>query len=355
MPSLYEGFSLPAIEAMSCGVPLVATSGGALPEVVGADNDTALVRAARRQRRRWPPRSPWPSTTPRCATASAPPAASGSSTAGPGATPPTAPSSTTGPCWPRPPPSRPAAPAAPSRPPLPPRPGRPHRLHPRRPARHSRSGSELTDAHRRLRHASACAPATCCSTSAAASAAMPSRASAAAPGSIACDMALDELRRGRRACSTPWSRPARPRRRPGRLRQRRRHLPAVPRRHVRPHHRQRGHGAHPRRPRRARRAAPGAQARRHAGRHHPGLAPREDLLGPQRRVPRPVRRVAATSASTPRTSCATRCAAPASTTAQPTTPTPCTPPYWWLKCAVGPTNDDFPLVKPTTSSWCGTS
>jgi glycosyltransferase involved in cell wall biosynthesis len=35
VPSLYEGFSLPAAEAMSCGVPLVATTGGALPEVVG--------------------------------------------------------------------------------------------------------------------------------------------------------------------------------------------------------------------------------------------------------------------------------------------------------------------------------
>ena len=45
VPSLYEGFSLPAIEAMAAGTPLVATSGGALPEVVGRDGDTALVVA----------------------------------------------------------------------------------------------------------------------------------------------------------------------------------------------------------------------------------------------------------------------------------------------------------------------
>lgn len=42
VPSLYEGFSLPAIEAMSCGVPLVATTGGALPEVTGTDGETCF-------------------------------------------------------------------------------------------------------------------------------------------------------------------------------------------------------------------------------------------------------------------------------------------------------------------------
>jgi len=36
IPSLYEGFSLPAIEAMACGTPLVTTDAGALPEVVGS-------------------------------------------------------------------------------------------------------------------------------------------------------------------------------------------------------------------------------------------------------------------------------------------------------------------------------
>jgi glycosyltransferase involved in cell wall biosynthesis len=37
VPSLYEGFSLPTVEAMACGTPLVVSRGGAIPEVVGED------------------------------------------------------------------------------------------------------------------------------------------------------------------------------------------------------------------------------------------------------------------------------------------------------------------------------
>ena len=43
VPSLYEGFSLPAIEAMSSGVPLLATTGGALPEVAGTHDETCFL------------------------------------------------------------------------------------------------------------------------------------------------------------------------------------------------------------------------------------------------------------------------------------------------------------------------
>jgi glycosyltransferase involved in cell wall biosynthesis len=34
-PSLFEGFGLPPLEAMACGTPVIASGGGAIPEVVG--------------------------------------------------------------------------------------------------------------------------------------------------------------------------------------------------------------------------------------------------------------------------------------------------------------------------------
>ncbi|HPB83679.1 MAG TPA: glycosyltransferase family 4 protein [Spirochaetota bacterium] len=42
-PSIYEGFGFPAAEAMACELPVIASDGGALPEVVGEHLKTAYV------------------------------------------------------------------------------------------------------------------------------------------------------------------------------------------------------------------------------------------------------------------------------------------------------------------------
>jgi len=42
-PSLYEGFGFPAAEAMACELPVIASTGGALPEVVGEHMKTAYI------------------------------------------------------------------------------------------------------------------------------------------------------------------------------------------------------------------------------------------------------------------------------------------------------------------------
>ena len=100
VPSLYEGFSLPAIEAMACGVALVATTGGALPEVVGTDGVTGLLVAARRPRRAGRGHRPPARRRRAAAPARARPGASGCSDGSPGRSPRRAPRPSTGPCSP---------------------------------------------------------------------------------------------------------------------------------------------------------------------------------------------------------------------------------------------------------------
>ena len=99
VPSLYEGFSLPAVEAMATATPLVATDGGALPEVTGVDGETVLRC------------DPGDADSLDCGPASGPrrprpaspdrrrPGGSGSASSTPGATPPSAPWSSTARCW----------------------------------------------------------------------------------------------------------------------------------------------------------------------------------------------------------------------------------------------------------------
>ena len=61
-PSLYEGFGLPVLEAMSCGAPVVVSNTSSLPEITASGNgvsggsceiSSSQAKKRRNGRRRW--------------------------------------------------------------------------------------------------------------------------------------------------------------------------------------------------------------------------------------------------------------------------------------------------------------
>ena len=314
VPSLYEGFSLPAIEAMSCGVPAGGHHRRRAARGRRAPTATPPCCVAAGRQRGPGRQDPHGARRPRPAGrigAAGPPA--GHRPLDAGATPP---SGTV---------EQYRALLAET----------PHQA--RRPAGRRRAprsaasaagGRALTDADRRLRLARPASRATCCSTSAAASAATPSRRFRRGARVVACDTAIAELEdvrgavrrhgRGRRGVAPTALRRAASNGDATRL--------PFPDGTFDRIIASRGAGAHPRRRWPRSPSWPGCcKPGRHDGRHRArrGCPRRSAGRCPTSTTRRSSR--AATCASTPSPSCARSCAAPGSSPAPPTTPTPCTP------------------------------
>ena len=313
VPSLYEGFSLPGHRGHGLRRARSSPPPAAPCPRSSAPTATPPCSCRPATARRWPPRSAWALDEPDLrSTDRRAPAASGSSTAG---------------RW---------------------RHTAVRTVEQYRIRLDLESGARRARADRRLRPARPRSRATCCSTWAAAPAATPSSRSGAAPSVVAFDYAAAELKdvgglfgamaRGRRGRHRPGAlaaavngdatRPAR--------------SPTTPSTASSP---PRCSSTSPTTP------APLAELARVL---KPGgtlavtvpvVAAREDLLGAVRRVPRPVRRGRPRPHLHRGRRCAPGCAAPASQPGAAHHAHALHSPYWWLKCAVGPTNDDHPLVK----------